>query len=304
MRERPSLEIETDASLMGWGAVCAEEKIGGRWTDQESRLHINSLELLAVFHAVWAFAKDKTDLVIQVHLDNTTAVAYINHLGGTKSPDLRSLAVNLWDWCLQRHLFLIAFHIPGVNNTRADLLSRSVVDRHDWQLNPEVFREIDTLWGPLSVDLFVSRISRQTEIFQLETRSSSGSSRCFQSELDQLHRVCQSTLEFSTSLYTTDPTSRGHNCPDNPPVANSDMVSSSLPVVNRQPEITPSMSRSPNQPSGLQDSFTKESQPAGCLVHLRRSFQSSGLSEEATSLLLSSWRHFTSKNYDSWRIWE
>lgn len=34
-------------------------------------------------------------MVIQIHLDNTTAVAYINHLGGTKSHDLRSLAANL-----------------------------------------------------------------------------------------------------------------------------------------------------------------------------------------------------------------
>lgn len=101
-------------------------------------------------------------MVIQ---DNTTAVAYINHLGGTKSPDLRSLAVQLWDWCLQKHLFLIASHIPGVNNTRADLLSRSVVDRHDWQLNPEVFRKIESLWGPLLVDLFASRVSHQTERF-------------------------------------------------------------------------------------------------------------------------------------------
>ena len=164
LRERPLLQIETDASLMGWGAICAGEKIGGQWTDQERRrLHINCLELMAVFHAVRAFTKDKRHMVIQVHLDNTTAVAYINHLGGTKSPDLRSLAVRLWDWCLQRYLFLMASHIPGVNNTRADLLSRSVVDRHDWQLNPGVFRKIDSLWGPLLVDLFASRISRQRD---------------------------------------------------------------------------------------------------------------------------------------------
>ena len=76
--------------LMGWRAVCAGEKIGGRWTDQERRLHINCLELMAVFHAVQTSAKDKRHMVIQVHLDNTTAVAYINHLGGTKSPDSTS----------------------------------------------------------------------------------------------------------------------------------------------------------------------------------------------------------------------
>ena len=83
------------------------------------------------------------------------------------------------------------------------------------------------------------------------------------------------------------------------------MVSSSLPIVNRQLKITPSMRRGPNQPSGLQDSFNIESQPVGRMVHPRGLFQRSEISEETTSLLLSSWRHSISKNYDSsWRLWE
>lgn len=41
----------------------------------KSVLHINCLELLAVFHAVQAFANNKKDTVIQVYPDNTTAVA-------------------------------------------------------------------------------------------------------------------------------------------------------------------------------------------------------------------------------------
>ena len=45
------------------------------------------------------------------------------------------------------------------------MLSRSVVDRHDWKLNPAVFQGINSLWGPLQVDLFVSRITKQTERF-------------------------------------------------------------------------------------------------------------------------------------------
>ena len=126
-------------------------------------------------------------MVIQVHLDNMTAVAYINYLEGT---NLCSLAVRVWDWSLQRHLFLVESHIPGVNISRADLLSRSVVDRHNWQLNPKVFRNIDSLWAhcwwaslpPESLD---------RKVLQLEARSSTGIGRCFQSGLDQLYRLCQ-----------------------------------------------------------------------------------------------------------------
>ena len=95
VRDQPSLQMETDASLMGWGAVCEGETIGGPWTEEEQLLHINCLELPGASHAVHAFAKDKRDLVIQIYMDNTTAVAYINHMGGTKSPKLRSLATSL-----------------------------------------------------------------------------------------------------------------------------------------------------------------------------------------------------------------
>jgi len=119
------------------------------WAEGEKNLHINCLELLAASHAVQAFARDKRETVVQLHLDSTTTVAYINHIGGTKSPTLRYLATTLWGWCLQRRLFLIASHTLGVLNTRADLLSRSVIDRHDWQLNLAVFQRMSSLWGQL-----------------------------------------------------------------------------------------------------------------------------------------------------------
>ena len=37
----PNLVITTDASTVGWGAVCDDLKIGGRWTEQESDNHIS-----------------------------------------------------------------------------------------------------------------------------------------------------------------------------------------------------------------------------------------------------------------------
>ena len=43
----PELEIETDASMTGWGAYCQGNLTGGRWSEEEQSLHINELELLA-----------------------------------------------------------------------------------------------------------------------------------------------------------------------------------------------------------------------------------------------------------------
>ena len=150
----------------------------------------------------------------------------------------------------------------------------------------------------------IQDLSTDREILQLEARSSSGSSGCFQSGLDQLYRICQPSLEPSGTVHTTGPQSRGYIV-HNSTMANSGLVSCSLSSSNRQPKTTPSTSRSVNQPSGLPESSTREGQQSGRVVHLRRSFEGSGVSEEAISLLLSSCRHSASKNYDSsWRVWE
>ena len=45
----PDLVIETDASLSGWGATCQELRTRGLWSVEEQKMHINALELLAVF---------------------------------------------------------------------------------------------------------------------------------------------------------------------------------------------------------------------------------------------------------------
>ena len=44
-KQGPSLTIETDASLTGWGAFCQGVMTGGCWSEAETSLHINSLEM-------------------------------------------------------------------------------------------------------------------------------------------------------------------------------------------------------------------------------------------------------------------
>lgn len=64
--------------------------------DRGSRMHINCLELLTATLATQTFLKNKISLSVLLRIDNTSAVAYINNLGGTVSRDLLNLAKNLW----------------------------------------------------------------------------------------------------------------------------------------------------------------------------------------------------------------
>jgi len=52
----PSLIICSDASLVGWGAVCGGVTANGPWSLSESKKHIKVLELVAAFHALRCFA--------------------------------------------------------------------------------------------------------------------------------------------------------------------------------------------------------------------------------------------------------
>ena len=77
----PQLEIETNASLTGWGAYCQGNLIGGRWSEEE----------LAALFALKTYLKHAWYVSVLLISDNVTTVANINHLGGTRSCVLESL---------------------------------------------------------------------------------------------------------------------------------------------------------------------------------------------------------------------
>ena len=88
----PSIVGQTGASTKGWGAALCNDETGGRWTLAEATNHINILELQATFFALKAFCNNTHYIHVQLQIDNTTAVAYINNMGGSKSPLLNTLA--------------------------------------------------------------------------------------------------------------------------------------------------------------------------------------------------------------------
>ena len=85
------LQMLTDASKEGWGAHLNEHTAGGTWPLPESKLHINYLELKAVFLAVKDFQDLCIDKIVLVETDNTTVVSYINKERGMRSGPLCAL---------------------------------------------------------------------------------------------------------------------------------------------------------------------------------------------------------------------
>ena len=111
----------------------------------ESGAHINYLELLVALKALQCLTVTLKDSAVELRLDNTTAVSYVNRLGWNKSKKLCEIALNISDWCEPRRLSLSAVFIPGVTNVMADAESRRPLSTGDWKLAPQAFRSIQSI---------------------------------------------------------------------------------------------------------------------------------------------------------------
>ena len=102
---------------------------------QDRRLcHINELQLLAAFYALKSLMAQSTNLEINLILDNSTAVSYINKHEGSRSRALCDISSSIVSWCEFHDLSLTTTHLPGILNSIADEQSRTSLDASDWML--------------------------------------------------------------------------------------------------------------------------------------------------------------------------
>ena len=73
--KKHAMQIFTDASKEGWGAYLNEHPARATWYLPESKLHINYLELKAVFLALKEFQDLCSDKIVLVASDNTTLMS-------------------------------------------------------------------------------------------------------------------------------------------------------------------------------------------------------------------------------------
>jgi hypothetical protein len=147
LHHSPDVAMYTDASPTGWGAVCLGVTAHGAWSRPEQDLHINHLELLAIEMGIRAFRTQLRDRTLLLRVDNTTAVAYINHQGGTHSLALSAVAERIWNLCLRHNIYVEALHIPGIANVLADAASRVHLSPQEWRLHPRLFQGLETRLG-------------------------------------------------------------------------------------------------------------------------------------------------------------
>jgi hypothetical protein len=165
-----STTIFTDASMSGWGAHCEDwSQASGKWTPQETELHINPLEMLAVIRALNVWKEDLSYTKVMIATDNTTVAAYIRNVGGTRSPEMIRLSKELFVLCEKYQITLSARHIAGKLNAVADSLSRrGQIISKEWTLKQSIVYLVMMLWGLVTsetVDLFATRYTARLPMF-------------------------------------------------------------------------------------------------------------------------------------------
>lgn len=158
----PELDIYTDASDEGWGIVIGSQTWSGTWTQEERRMHINWKEIQTVFLAVTL--PQVQGRMVNVIIDNTSTISYINKFGGTRSPPLMEAADRVWRHCLATGTRLQTTYVPSLFNP-ADSPSRRLQQQLEWSLDPQFFQALDHWWGPHHVDLFASPTNTQLPHF-------------------------------------------------------------------------------------------------------------------------------------------
>ena len=105
------MEIWTDASMVrGGGHSSRGDFVQRAWTPEDlvGDPSINLLETRAARESVLALAEPGDR--VRLHVDNRTAVAYIQCQGGTKSNVLLQEALRLWEQAVSRDITILTLY--------------------------------------------------------------------------------------------------------------------------------------------------------------------------------------------------
>ena len=162
----PQTHLFTDASNQGWGAHTENCQVLGTWTPEETTLHINHLELLAILYAMRDLITTLKGKSVLLMSDNATAICYLRKEGGTRSIPLYIVAKDILLLAHKSQITLRVKHIPGERNALADLLSRKNSIVHtEWTLLQSVVDLVFQFWEKPSVDLFATRLNNRLPIW-------------------------------------------------------------------------------------------------------------------------------------------
>ena len=119
----PQLHFYTDASFKAGAGYLGKRWFCIHYPQDWKHYGITFLELFPIVAALFIFGQKLTNHKIQFHTDNAAAVTIIN-LQTSRSPKIMKLVRQMVLVALRCNILFSAAHIPGLENSKADALSR------------------------------------------------------------------------------------------------------------------------------------------------------------------------------------
>ena len=177
-------------------------------------------------------------------MDNTSAVAYINKMGGTVSSALNNINKEFWLWCMERDISVQAQHF----GRKTELDGRRGVKGSEGQIRldalpeslPEDQSPIGTAGGG-STCICLKAVNPTANLRELETGPGSNGRRCLHNFVDRSESICQPTMEPCRQGSSPSSTTESGSGPNSTGVEITTMVPSATGNVHRTTQIAPSI---------------------------------------------------------------
>ena len=207
-------------------------------------------------------------------------------------------------WCLERNIHITAQYLPGsqnIRNSRCGVSGGRQQDRLEAE-SSNICTNKPAVWPTGSGPICNPAFNSMPTLLQLVARSICRSHRCLSSELGSPQGLCQPSMELDRQNHISSSISTGKDCPGSSSLENATMVSDSPDHTDRLSQNHLSSSRNNNQSTSSSNGSS-----ASRMAYLRKRYRDQQLSEEATDLMLNSWRSKTNRSYDSlfskWSSW-
>ena len=179
----PSVIIQTDASLTGWGMKINNRTFQGTFDHSMGNWSINALELLTIWFAL-LMVRERNQ-VIQVLCDNSTAVAAVRRSSSTIF-HLAMISELIWRRAIMMGWTLTAAHIQGKFNIIADQLSRKVTVNRMVTTSERFQNDSENEPKTSGRPICYSLESQAKDLHIPMSRSTSGGHRCHGSAMGQM----------------------------------------------------------------------------------------------------------------------
>ena len=119
-------------------------------------------ELQAVNRVLSSFTATLADSQVRWFTGNQNVARIVHH--DSNKHELQDTAVQIFHRCVVNNTNLVVEWIPRRLIEQADYIGR-IAEYDDWHVDPHLFREIDSQWGPHQVDRFAADYNSQLPRF-------------------------------------------------------------------------------------------------------------------------------------------